>query len=61
MSKLLVSGVSAVKMIDLNTEMSTKKTMVAFVLEIDGGSIHMAMALMNQDTTVLFHIAVFFV
>ena len=33
-----------------------KKTMVALVFEIDCSNIHMAMTLMNQDTTVLLHI-----
>ena len=33
--------------------MSTEKTMVALVFEINFGSIYMAMILMNQDTTIL--------
>ena len=44
------------KMMDLDAEVSVEKTMVALVFEIDGGGIHMAMTLMNQDTTVLLQI-----
>ena len=50
--------VSAVKIIYLDAEVSVEKTMVALVSEIDGGSIHTAMTLMNQDTTVLLQIVV---
>ena len=50
--------VSAVKIIDLNAKVSTEKAMVALVFEIDGGGIHMVMALMNKNTTVLFKIVV---
>ena len=45
--------VSAMKIIYLDAEVSVEKTMVALVFEIDGSNIHMAMTLMNQDTTVL--------
>ena len=44
------------KMIDLDAEVSVEKIMMALVFEIDGGGIHMAMTLMNQDTTVLLQI-----
>ena len=50
--------VSAMKIIDLDAEVSAEKVMVALVFEIDGGNIHMAMILMNQDTTVLFQIII---
>lgn len=35
------------KIIDLNTKVSTEKTMVTFVFEIDGGNIYIAMSLIN--------------
>lgn len=39
--------VSAIKMINLDAEVSAEKTIMALVFEIDGDSIHMAMSLMN--------------
>ena len=50
--------VSAIKIIDLNTEISAEKVMMALIFEIDGGSIYIAMVLINQDTMVLFQIVV---
>ena len=50
--------VSAVKIIDLDTEVFAEKIMMALVFEIDGGDIYMEMALMNQDTIVLLQIVV---
>ena len=50
--------VSAMKIIDLDAEISAEKAMVPLIFEIDGGGIYMAMALMNQDTTILFQIIV---
>lgn len=43
-------------MINLDAEMSIKKAMLALIFEIDGNSIYIAMALMNQDITMLFQI-----
>ena len=48
--------VSTVKIIYLDAEVSVEKTIVALVFEIDGDSIHMAIILMNQDTTILLKI-----
>ena len=45
-----------IKIIDLNGEISTKKVIMVLVFEIDGGSIHIVMALINQDITMLFQI-----
>lgn len=50
--------VVVMKIIDLDAELFTEKTMVAPVFEIDGSGIHMAMNLMNQETTVLLRIVV---
>ena len=36
-----------IKIIDLDTELFTKKTIVGLVFEIDGGNIHTAITLMN--------------
>ena len=47
---------SAVKMINLDIEVSAEKAMMALIFEIDNSNIHMAMTLMNQDITVLFQI-----
>ena len=44
------------KMIDLIIEVSTEKTMMALVFEIDDGGIYIAMTLMNQDIMVLLQI-----
>lgn len=44
---LLVPMVFAVKIIDLNAEISAEKTMVALIFEINNGSIYTAMALIN--------------
>lgn len=38
---------SVVKIINLDTEISAKKTMGILIFEIDGGSIHTKMALIN--------------
>lgn len=46
------------KIIDLDTEVSPEKAIVALVFEIDGGNIHIVMALMNQHIMVLFQIFV---
>ena len=48
----------AMKIIGLDAEVSAEKAMVALVFEIDGGNIHIAIVLMNQDTTALFQIVV---
>lgn len=45
-----------VKIINLAIEISTKKTIGILIFEIDGGSIHTKMALMNQDIIVLLQI-----
>ncbi len=45
-------------MIDLDAEVFAKKTMMALVFKIDGGSIHMKIDLMNQDIMVLLQIVV---
>lgn len=39
--------ISAIKIIDLDAEVFTKKTKMAFVFKIDGGNIHMAIILIN--------------
>lgn len=39
--------VSAIKIIDLDAEVSTEKTMLASFFKIDGGGIYTAMTLMN--------------
>lgn len=44
----------AIKINNLNTEISAKKAMVALVFEIDNGNIHIAMALLNPNTMILF-------
>ena len=49
---------SALKKIYMDDEVSVEKTIVALVFEIDGGGIHMAMTLINQDITVLLQIVV---
>lgn len=36
--------------------MSTEKAMMAFVFRIDSSNIHMIIALINQDTIILFQI-----
>lgn len=46
------------KIIDLKAEVSAKKVMVALVFKINGGGIYIAIALINQDTTMLFQIVV---
>lgn len=46
------------KIIDLDAEVSTKKIMVALILEIYSGGIYTAMTLMNQNTMVLLQIVV---
>ena len=56
-------GVSAVKMIDLDAEVgvSAVKTMAGLVfevVEIDGDGMHTEIALIEQDTTVLFQAVV---
>lgn len=50
--------VSAMKIIDLDTEVSIEKAMVALVFEIDSEDIYIAKVLMNQDIMVLFQIVV---
>ena len=54
----MIQKAASERMIDLDAEVSAEKTMVALVFEIDGGGIHTAMTLMNQDTTVLLQIVV---
>lgn len=44
---------SAIKMIDLNAEVSAEKILVVLVFEIDDNSIHIEMALIDQNTIVL--------
>lgn len=44
------------KMIDLDIEVFTEKTMMALVFEIDGSDIYIAMTLINQDIMVLLQI-----
>lgn len=48
----------AVKIIDLNAEISTEKVMVVFIFEINCVDIYIAMTLVNQNTIVLFHIII---
>ena len=50
--------VSTVKIIYLDTEVSVEKTMIALIFEVDIGSNHTAMTLINQDATVLLQIIV---
>lgn len=50
--------VPVMKIIDLDTEVSTEKTIVALVFKIDGGGIYTAIVMMNQNTMVLFQIIV---
>ena len=49
---------SAMKIINVDIEVFAEKTMIALVFEIDDGSIHKAMTLMNQHTVVLLPIIV---
>lgn len=42
-----------VKIIDLNTEVSVKKIIVAFIFKIDCSAIYTAIILINQDIMVL--------
>lgn len=46
------------KIIDLDAEVSAQKIMVLLIFEIDGNSIHIEMALIDQDTMVLFQIII---
>lgn len=46
--------VSAIKIKDLNTKVSAKKTIMVLVFKIDGHGIHIKMALIDQDIKVLF-------
>lgn len=46
------------KMIDLNTEISAKKTIVALLFEIDNGGMNTAIILVNQNIMMLFQIVV---
>lgn len=48
--------ISAIKIIDLDTQVSAQKIMVVFVFEINSGNIYIEIALINQDTIVLFQI-----
>ena len=50
--------VFARKIIYLDAKILVEKTMMSFVFEIDGGSIHMVITLINHDKTVLFQIIV---
>lgn len=42
------------KIIDLNAKVFAEKIIIALVFEIDSGSIHIAITLINQNITVLF-------
>lgn len=46
------------KIIDLNIEVFAKKIIVTLVFRINNSSIYIAMALINQDITVLFYIVI---
>ena len=50
--------VSAVKIIDLDPKLAAEKTMVAHIFEINGGSIHTKIVLINQNTTILLQIVI---
>lgn len=50
--------VFTIKIINLNIKIFAKKTMMALVFEINNGSIHMIITLMNQDIIVLLQIVV---
>ena len=43
-------------MIDLNTELTIDKIIMALISEIDGNSIHIVMTSISQDTIVQFQI-----
>lgn len=50
----MTQNAASEKMINLNAEISAEKTMTGLVFEIYSNDIHMEMALIDRDITVLF-------